>query len=255
MNLKDLHPTSLIGERDLDFAIQTTGTQKSRIQCIRTVRGHHHFHLTQFIKTVHLVKQLHQSTLNFTISRCSFGKTTATNGINLIHKDDARLMITCVTEHFANQTCTLTDVLVHDCTRDNLEKGGIDIACQSTSHQSFSGTRRTIQKHTLRRLDTNTLEELRGGERQFDYLTQFVHLLIETANGRIADSTRILTEHVEYHRIDLSRESSHNGQCGHVESDTSSSSQRSLVNLFAATNHISGTARRLHNESFFVELT
>lgn len=37
-----------------------------------------------------------------------------TNGIDLIHEDDARLMVPCVVEHFSDQPCTFTDVLVYN---------------------------------------------------------------------------------------------------------------------------------------------
>lgn len=36
-----------------------------------------------------------------------------TNSINLIHKDDAWLMVPCIVEHFSDQPCTLTNVLVY----------------------------------------------------------------------------------------------------------------------------------------------
>ena len=43
-----------------------------------------------------------------------------TDGVDLVHEDDARLMVSCVAEHLADQTGALADVLVDNRTRDNL---------------------------------------------------------------------------------------------------------------------------------------
>ena len=43
-----------------------------------------------------------------------------TDGVNLIHEDDTRLMIAGVAEHLTNQSRTFTDVLVNNGTRHNL---------------------------------------------------------------------------------------------------------------------------------------
>lgn len=37
-----------------------------------------------------------------------------TDGINLIHEDDAWLVVTGVVEHLSDQPSTLTDVFIHD---------------------------------------------------------------------------------------------------------------------------------------------
>ena len=43
-----------------------------------------------------------------------------TDGVDLVHEDDARLMVSCVAEHLADQTGALADVLVDNRTRDDL---------------------------------------------------------------------------------------------------------------------------------------
>lgn len=48
-------------------------------------------YLPKLIKPIKLVKELHECSLNLTIRTCSLTETTTTNGIDLIHKDDAGL--------------------------------------------------------------------------------------------------------------------------------------------------------------------
>lgn len=47
--------------------------------------------LSKLVEAIQLVKQFHECSLDFTVSTCSFTKTTPTNSINLIHKYDAGL--------------------------------------------------------------------------------------------------------------------------------------------------------------------
>ena len=44
-----------------------------------------------------------------------------TDCIDFIHENDTGLMVSGIVEHFTNQTSTLSNVLVHDCTGNNLQ--------------------------------------------------------------------------------------------------------------------------------------
>lgn len=45
-----------------------------------------------------------------------------TDGVNLVHENDAGLMVAGVIEHLSNQPGALADVLVHDCAGNHLER-------------------------------------------------------------------------------------------------------------------------------------
>merc|ERR1719234_2921565 len=64
MDFQHLHPCLLIWQRDLNFTVQPAGPQQSRIQGVGPIGGHDHFHLPKNLKAIHLVQQLHQSSLN-----------------------------------------------------------------------------------------------------------------------------------------------------------------------------------------------
>ena len=60
---------------------------------------------------------LHQGTLDLTIRRSAFTESPSSNGINLVHKDDTRLMFPSICKHFSDESGGFTNVLVHDLQR------------------------------------------------------------------------------------------------------------------------------------------
>ena len=78
------------------------------------VGGHDHFDFSKDIKSVHLVKQLHQCSLDLSVGRSTLAEPSASDGVDLIHEDDTGLMVACVVEHFADQSGRFADVFVDD---------------------------------------------------------------------------------------------------------------------------------------------
>ena len=85
------------------------------------------FYLSQHVKSVHLIEQLHQSSLNLSISARSFRESSTSDGINLIHEDDAGLVVASIVEHLTDKTGALADVLVYDGGGYNFEEVGVKL--------------------------------------------------------------------------------------------------------------------------------
>lgn len=66
-------------------------TSVHRLCATKSTNSHNQTYLPKLVKTIQLVKQLHECPLDFTVCTGSLAKTTSTNGINLIHKYDAWL--------------------------------------------------------------------------------------------------------------------------------------------------------------------
>ncbi len=62
-----------------------------------------------------------QVPLDFTISGCSFWETSATDCVDLVHKDNARLMISGVVEHLSDKSGWLSDIFVDNSWWDDLQ--------------------------------------------------------------------------------------------------------------------------------------
>jgi len=86
VNLEDLDTTLEIGETKLNFTIETTGSGKSRVKCIRSVSSHQDFDVTTAFETIELINYFEHSSLNFTVT---IAGTRTSNGINFIKEDNA----------------------------------------------------------------------------------------------------------------------------------------------------------------------
>ena len=114
VNLHDLKTANLVGQRDLNLAVQTSSTQQSRVEGVGSICRHDDLGLSEVVETVQLVQQLHQCTLDLAICRCTLGEPSSTDSVDFVHEDDAGLVLLCVAEHLADETSGLADVLVND---------------------------------------------------------------------------------------------------------------------------------------------
>ena len=103
MDLEDLHASLLVGESDLNFPIKSAGSEQGRVQGVGSVGRHDDLHLAQNIKPVHLVEEFHQCPLDFSVSRGSLTEPPASDGVNLVHEDDAGLVVPSVVEHLSDE--------------------------------------------------------------------------------------------------------------------------------------------------------
>ena len=211
MNFHDVQAALFVGQRDLNFSVQSARSQQSRIECVGPIRGHNYFHFAQRVKAVHLIEQLHECALYFTIGRRAFGEAATADGVYLVHENDARLVIASVCEHLANHARTLADVLVDDGARHDFEEAAVQLAGDGASQQSFAGAGRTVEQAAFGRRDADTQEQLGVEERQLDDLAQLSDLLLEAADLGVAHIARILVRHVVDERIDLARQIAHYG--------------------------------------------
>ena len=65
--------------------------------------------------------------------RVTFTEPPAANGVDLVHKNDAGLVLLGIGEHFADDSGRLADVLVHDGRGHDLQELGLHVAGQRAS--------------------------------------------------------------------------------------------------------------------------
>jgi hypothetical protein len=114
VDLQYLQSACLVGQRNLDLPVQATGSEQGGVERIGSVGCHDDLGLSEVVETVELVEKFHECSLDFTIGGCTLGETATTDGIDFVHEDDAGLVFLCVSEHLADETCGLSDVLVDD---------------------------------------------------------------------------------------------------------------------------------------------
>ena len=160
MDLQNLEPCLFVRKWHLDFTVEATGAHQRGIERVRSVSRHDEFCAPERIKAVHLVQQLlcacvrahvgrgglinasvsppcdpsvwegetdlHQRALDLAIRAGALGEPSSANGVDLVHEDDAGLVVARITEHLAHYACRLADVLVDDGGGDDLEEVGVE---------------------------------------------------------------------------------------------------------------------------------
>ena len=114
VDLHNLQPPNLVRQADLDLPVQAARAEERGVEGVGAIRGHDDLGLAEVVEAVELVEQLHQRALDLAIRRRSFGEAAAADGVDLVHEDDARLVLLGVAEHLADQAGGLADVLVND---------------------------------------------------------------------------------------------------------------------------------------------
>lgn len=124
------------------------GEEWAREGCTHPVGGEDNLCLAQVVKPIQLVEQFHECPLNLTVCAGSLAEAPASDGVDLVHKDDARLVFLCVPEHLAHNPGRLSDVLVDDSRRDNLEEVCRQSRGDGPGEERLARSWGTIQQHS-----------------------------------------------------------------------------------------------------------
>lgn len=158
MNFEYMCSSIEIGQTKLDLTIQAARSHEGRIQCIWSICSHQHFDVSTRIETIQLINQLQHSTLYFVVAASTIVKTSTTDCVNFIEKDETRLFGTGHFEKFTDHTGTLTNVFLHQLGADNTDEAGVSSVGHSTGAQCFSSAGWSEQQDTLWRLNTEVYE-------------------------------------------------------------------------------------------------
>ena len=265
MDLEDVETRLVIGQGNFDLAIQATRPHQGRVQDVWSIGGHDDLDAPKDIKAVHLIEQLHQRALDLAIRRRALREASSADGVDLVHKDDARLVLLGILEHFADDARRLADVLVHDGGRDDLDKIDVQRGRHGTRQQRLARARRAVQQHALGRTDADALEQLGLQQRQLDDLAKLAHLAAQSADAVEAHVARLFERHVEhlrpvsqkhlvaslhvaYRGIDFAWQDAHNCKGRHVQGDACAVLQSGSRNAGPRTHNVSRAAAGLDDD-------
>jgi hypothetical protein len=120
------------------------------------------------LEAVHEGQELRDdTTLNLAVGLVTLGR----NRVNLIDEDDGGAVLLGLLEGLAKVGLGLSGHLGHDLGTVDKEEEGAGLVGDSTSHQGLAGTGGSKHQDTARRLDADSLEELRVAERKLNELT------------------------------------------------------------------------------------
>ena len=113
---------SSIGKRELDLTIKSARSEKSGIESILSVGSHDDFHIHSLVETVHLVQQLEEDTLNFSISTGLRIESLGGDSIDFINEDDCRGIFFCKAEDVTDHSWTFTEIFLHEFGTDDSDE-------------------------------------------------------------------------------------------------------------------------------------
>lgn len=115
MDFQDFLTSCFIRQWNLDLSVESSRSKQCRIQNIRPVCCHNHLNSAKLVESIKLVQQLHQSSLHLSVCRITLTEPPASNRVDFVHEDDAGFVISCIAEHFSNNSRRLSNVFVDNC--------------------------------------------------------------------------------------------------------------------------------------------
>ena len=149
MYLQDLHTALQIRFFHDDTTVKTSGSQKCLIQYLRPVGRCQQDDPALGIKTVHLGKQLVQCLLTLIIAAAVLGITAASDGIDLINKDDTRRTLLRFLKQVTDTGCTHADIQFDEVGTRQREERNARFSGYRLGKQRLTGSRRAYEQCTL----------------------------------------------------------------------------------------------------------
>mmetsp|Transcript_33772 Transcript_33772/g.95567 ORF Transcript_33772/g.95567 Transcript_33772/m.95567 type:complete len:313 (-) Transcript_33772:864-1802(-) len=152
VDLKYIRPALCVWLADFHLAVKTSSAHEGRVQQISPVGGRNKHHANVRGEAVHLREKLVQSLLTLLVGSHAGLCTPDAQGVDLVHKDDARCVDTRTLEKVAHAGGSHTHNNLHKLAATHLVEWHLALACDGLCHQCFAGARTTLQQHTFWRL-------------------------------------------------------------------------------------------------------
>ena len=160
VNFQNLLATLHVRCIHLNLAIKTTGAQQCWVQNVRPVGRGNQNNVRLGVKTVHLHQKLVEGLLTLIVASAHASPTVTPHRIDLINEDDGGCIFLGLSKEVSHARRSHTDKHLDEVrTRNGIERD-IGFACHGPRQQSLAGSRRAIEKNTLRDAGTDLLELL-----------------------------------------------------------------------------------------------
>src|SRR6266566_8908939 len=184
MNLQHLQPAIAIRHANLDLTVKSARPTQSRIYRIRTIRRPDHHHLSPRLETIHQRQELRRNSFLY-LSSDLF--SLRRNRINLVDEDDRRRILLCFLENVPQPFLAFSIIFAHDLWSAYAEKVRVRLTRNRSSYQSLPRAWRSMKQDTFRRLDSQSLKQLRMSQRELNHLPDLLDHGSQTANVLVTD--------------------------------------------------------------------
>mmetsp|Transcript_6940 Transcript_6940/g.14375 ORF Transcript_6940/g.14375 Transcript_6940/m.14375 type:complete len:206 (+) Transcript_6940:4108-4725(+) len=198
MDLKNPGPGCFIGDGKLDLAIDSSGSEKGRVENVNSVGCGNDLDSVIRGESVKLIEQFEHGSLNFTITTLVGSKSLGPNGIQFINENDSRGFFSGECERVSNKFCAITDKHLNKLGTSQLEECSVGLGSACPCQQSLAHSGRPVHEYTLRRFDSDLVEPLFVRHGQNHCLDKFFDLLIQAPDISVV----FLGLLIDFHRFD-----------------------------------------------------
>ena len=177
MDAQDLLAALNVGAVHGDLAIEASGTQQGGVQDVGAVGGGDQDDRLGLLKAVHLNQQLVQRLLALVMSAAQTSAALATDGVDLIDKDNRGRLRLGLGKQVAHAACAHAHKHFDKVRTGNAKERYARLAGNRFGKQRLTGTRRANQQHAARNLGTQLAEALRLAQEVADLLKLFDRLI------------------------------------------------------------------------------
>mmetsp|Transcript_5185 Transcript_5185/g.12263 ORF Transcript_5185/g.12263 Transcript_5185/m.12263 type:complete len:323 (+) Transcript_5185:370-1338(+) len=211
MDPQDVQTCLFTGVGELDLPINSSRSQQSVVQDVNSVGRHDHLDSLRRLKPIQLVQQLQHRSLHLGITPGFPILSLGPDGIDLIHEDNGWSMLTRHHEQLSDHSASLSDVLLDKLRPRDADEAALGVVSNSTGQQGLPSSRRSVQKNTLRLLNTKGLKNLWMLDGQLNHFLDLLHLLLQPTDHLVCRVRHLLDLHQTHQRIDLAGQHSVQG--------------------------------------------
>ncbi len=190
VDVEDLRPPLAVGAVDDDLAIEAPRAQQRRVENVGTVGGGDQDDVVFHLKAVHLDQQLVERLLALVVAAAEAGAAVASDGVDLVHEDDARGVLLGLLEEVAHARGADADEHLDEVRARDREERHARLAGDRAREERLAGARRPVQQHALGYTRAERLEFLRVLE-ELLYLVQLLDRLVDAGDIAEGDLRRI----------------------------------------------------------------
>ena len=175
VDLEDLDPLVLRGQRHHDLAVEAAGPQQRGVEDVGAVRRRHHHDALGRLEAVHLGEHLVERLLALVVPAAETGAALAADGVDLVDEDDRGRLLLRGLEQVADTRRADADEHLHEVGAGDRDERHARLTRDRARDERLTGTGRTDEQHALRDARADLLELARQLQEVDDLGDLFLH--------------------------------------------------------------------------------
>ena len=190
VDLEDLAAAEAVRAVDHDLAVEATWPEQRRIEDVGAVRGGDQDDVVLHLEAVHLDEELVQRLLALVVAAAETRAAVSTDGVDLVHEDDAGGGLLRLLEEVAHARGADADEHLDEVGARDGEERHAGLAGDRAREQRLARSRRPVQQHALGDARAERLELLRVLEELLD-LVELLDRLVSAGDVLERDLRRV----------------------------------------------------------------